>query len=74
LFVEVLLKVTADDDVHGRGLTDLVLVQAAILVCFKDERANLSHQAKLFICESDEIDGLCREAIDGTKSYAANAL
>ena len=41
LFIQVLLQVHANDDVHGRGLTDLVLVQAAVLVGFEDERTDL---------------------------------
>ena len=36
LLVEVLLQVGANDDVHGRGLSNLVLMQTAVLVCFED--------------------------------------
>ena len=49
LLVEVLLQVGANDDVHGRGLSDLVLVQTAVLVRFKDKRTDLSQDTKLFV-------------------------
>ena len=49
LFVEVLLQVCADDDIHGRGLPDLVLVQTAVLVRFEDKWSDLSQDTKLFV-------------------------
>ena len=42
LLVKVLLQVHANNDVHSRSLTDLVLVKTTVLVSLKDEWANLS--------------------------------
>ena len=41
LLVKVLLQVHSNDDVHRRGLPNLVLVQATVLVGLEDERTDL---------------------------------
>ena len=56
LFVQVLLEIGANDDVHCSGLTYLVLVEATVLVCLKDERADLSQDSKLFVRDRDKVD------------------
>jgi len=41
LLVQVLLQIGANDDIHGCGLPNLILVQAAILVGLEDKRTDL---------------------------------
>ena len=42
LLIQVLLKVSSNDNVHRCCLSDLVLVQTAVLVSFENERTKLS--------------------------------
>ena len=64
LLVEVLLQVGANDDVHGRGLADLVLVQAAVLVGLEHEWTNRTQNSKLLIRDRDKVDGFRCKRID----------
>ena len=49
LLVQVLLQVGPNDDVHGRRLADLVLVQAAILVRLEDQGPDRAQNAKFLV-------------------------
>ena len=59
LLVQVLLEISANDNVHCGSLTNLILMETAILVGLKDERADRAQSSKLLIRDRDEVNGLC---------------
>ena len=61
LLVQVLLEISANDDVHCGSLTNLILMQTAILVGLKDERADRAQNSKLLVRDRDEVNRLCSE-------------
>ena len=59
LLVQVLLEISANDDVHCGSLTNLILMETAILVGLEDERADRAQSSKLLVCDRDEVNRLC---------------
>ena len=74
LLVQILLKVGANDDVHGRRLADLVLVQAAILVRLEDEGPDRAQNAQFLVRHRDEVDGFGGKGVDGAQVDASAPL
>ena len=72
LLVEVLLQVGANDDVHGCGLSDLILMQTAVLVRFKDQWADLSQDAKFLVGNRDEVNSFGSESVESTQGYTTD--
>ena len=56
LLVQVLLEIGTNDNVHGCGLADLALMEAAVLVGLEHERTELREDAKLLVSNRDEVD------------------
>ena len=61
------MQVGANDDVHGCGLSDLVLMETAVLVRFEDQRADLGQDAKFFVGNRDEVNSFGSESIKSTQ-------
>ena len=66
------MQVGANDDVHGRGLSNLVLMQTAVLVRFENQRADLSQDAQLFVSNRDKVNSFGSESVDSTQGYATD--
>ena len=66
------MQIGANNDVHGRGLSDLVLMQTAVLVGFEDKWADLSQDAKFFVCNRDEVNSFGSESIDSTQGHTTD--
>ena len=65
-------EVSADNNVHGCGLTNRILVKTAILVSLKDGRSELGEETLLLVSDRDEVDGLGGERIHGTLVDTSN--
>ena len=59
LLIQILLQIAPDNDVHCGRLTNLVLVQAAVLVRLEHCWSDLDEHLLLLVCDSDEVDCLC---------------
>lgn len=73
LLVEVLLEEAADDDVHGRRLTDLIMAQAALLVVGKDSRAKLRQLATFLICDRRKVKSFGSHCVESLHSHVVES-
>ena len=68
------MEVGADDDVHGRGLSNLVLVKAAVLVRLENQWAHGSQDSLLLVSNRDEVDSFSGEGVHSTLVDTSDAL
>jgi hypothetical protein len=69
LFVQVLLQVASNDNVHKSSLASGVQVKAAAFVGFEDLGADLGQHVVFLIGDSHKVDCLCLERVDCASIY-----
>jgi len=73
LLVQVLREVAPDNNVHKSCLSDLVVVQTAVLVGIKNDRSDLGQETKLLVRHGDEVHGFGAEVVQGAAVHVLQA-
>lgn len=74
LFVEVLLKEAANNNVHGCRLTDLIMAQAALLVVGKHCRTNRGQLAAFLISNRSKVKSFGSHRVQSFHSHVVESV